>query len=391
VKHELLRYSVGLNALLIAAVACLIVRPKLNETESNAAASRTVASSNTSSASKDPLRKASSFNWTFGDRSSVIAQLRRLGAPPQVLYAVAATLLDEHYSRRRLAIINSIGKPRWQQAQAQQISAQQRSELSELMKQRDADLKRLLGDDYAQRMTRSNSYTSRLGLDEASTTKVNGILADYAELRRQALSEPPKTQTAINDRLEKELLSDLRSTLIPKEYADYITYNSSLAVSLQRRLSGVTMDDAQYEAVFNAVSTFRDNFRTNPANAKTGDGGVEYRLSEISSISSAVGDDVALVVAKNQDDGFKEVASLYTPLRETASQTLDRYKAYLRFYTELSVLQLTTRSQVETYKKGADAASQAYSALTTGLSESAKREFDATSAGTFLRRFIDSK
>ena len=305
---------------------------------------------------------------------SLVQYLRSAGYHSDTLTAIARMLLRQEFLARQNAILHSENTPLWQSHHTF-ASPEQQAQLTALGQTFETELRDILGPSYDAGTTARDAGLLLSDLiPDAKKAAIAQIASDYQAARiaaRGTLSPSARQQ------LDAKKDADIRAVLSPDEMQEYLMYNSSLASSVQGMLGNAPIDDATYRKIVSAVSDYRRSSGLDPFNGNT-NGDFQTRLGEFQTIRPVVGDTVASQISTKGDGNFREIGAVLTSAGDTPGTVADKYEEYLRFHAALGLM-----SQPETR---AAAAQRTYDVLTAGLSDDAKRQFDATRTGAYLAR-----
>lgn len=340
-----------------------------------------------SSAASDAL--SPSFDWRKASPDEIMAELRRSGAPNQVLVLVASGLVNERYRERLHMIGRPVDAPRWWHGRSVPRTPELRAAHDQMREEVQAEIRRLLGQDPMMLLAESTArsgLTTRFGnLCPETVAQVVKIESDYDRIR---MNQGRGVDAELL--LEQELAKDLSVVLTGDELADYMAFNSRFASRLQQRLADAELTDADYLLIYGAADVFRREFRADPEYAKMPESSPTYRVRELAHLREAASDSVVAGIALRQDPDFQRIVKATEQTGAPPEQIVSRYEAYLFFMSELERIEARSGGLEETLRLSKPAAKRAYDALTEGLDESGRSGFEQTPVGRHMKRILDS-
>lgn len=323
-------------------------------------------------------------NWGETSGEDIIRELRRLGAPLHIRKAVAYALAEEQFRNEVWALRNPLDVPRWRRNRGTPLSPDARARLAELSDLRDQEYKRLLGQDY---YAGNSELAERTGLYPNLTSdllaKVIQIETDYEKIR-SSHSRDGKA----NLLLEQEMLKDLSEILSPEQLADFEAFKSPFAQRLQGRLSFLDINDQEYVNIFAEAAAFQKKFFQRTDTRGEIELSTLYKLEELKHFSGVLQGSELLELATKQDRQFRIVQEIVEKADPSPKRGIRNYESFLTFLNEMDAIHKVSRSQEESYRLGAPAASRAYKSLTEGLNSEHIKEFNDSPFGKHLAKFM---
>lgn len=313
------------------------------------------------------------------DLPEVLASLRRLNMPPEVLYVVATSALRKEYSAK-FQQARFTGEPKRWQLRISRPNEDQRNEAQKVVEEVTAKVKALLGDDYsiAKYVGSLDPRVAGLaGLDKWA--RAEEIRIDYqTAMFGKQLSAESKAE------LEKAFNRDLSEILSPEELADYQAYNSNTALELQTRLIGADIDDETYAGAYKAYAELVHSRGQRSLNVSV----YEDRLAELEAFKDLLPMNALSSLSKNSDKTFREVSDVFSAAKQSDEVIVDKYKEWLKFHDAIAAIDIAQRPRniADVEKKAA--AQQTYSKLSAGLEGKALSDFNSTRTGAYLIRLM---
>ncbi len=198
---------------------------------------------------------------------AALEKLNALNLPEPLRIALIRAQVDRAFGPRYRAL-NPPPKNYWESPDYFRNTTKERLTLN---REKEALLKKLLGDAYlpANPVSSSDHKLSFLSADKAA--RVRSINDDYRELAAETqdnfLSPRLPEDKAARDLLAREQRADLADILTPAELLDYDLRHSPVAGSLRRDLSAFEPTEAEFKALF---SLTRAGFEKNGVNPDLG-------------------------------------------------------------------------------------------------------------------------
>ena len=393
------KISILLNLTLAAALIWVFVRERPTQVGLSPAVAeahsdperRALSPAGASTSSTVVAREDRGQTRAHWDRSSLASHLKALkesGAPPRVLFAVALAMLDPEVRVKRAAVRRNSLQPLWQQALGR-TSPEQRQQLADIDLQREKEIEALLGDDYAIAMQGMLSSPNRPvfgSIPPDLQPAVEQVFSDYAAASREPGLKPLSELGEIE--LERKIAKEIAALVGERQALEFMAYNSKTAKYLQSAFQGVQgLDDVAYLKVFEAYSTFKNHAGLELLTQSPRGGMSEaYRIAEFEAISKAATPQVTLQFISRQHTDFQEVSKIYQAASVTPEQVVDRYRGFLSNHKVLVELNSPQpgQSQSDFVAMRANAARQAYSILSAGLSGPHLEAFASSRTGRGL-------
>jgi hypothetical protein len=199
-----------------------------------------------------------------------VARLRAAGFPSRVLQAILGPLVDEKFLARRDALLGDpADAPFWKPTPDPFSDPEKIAALNQLHRERNAELRELLGADFTLNDELQEVYLRRQfgALPPEKRQRLQDILADYRELRTQL--NPPNRPATPEDRerlasLDAEMRADLAKLLTPQELEQYDLRSSSTASQLRYRLDAFKPSEDEYRAIFQLSRAIEERFPLTP-------------------------------------------------------------------------------------------------------------------------------
>ncbi|MBA4136408.1 MAG: hypothetical protein C0518_03730 [Opitutus sp.] len=228
------------------------------------------------SASAAALAEKFSSARSTGELRAVVAELRALGLPENLIRSVIQSLVHQEIGRRQREIFDWTAVPYWKNPAP---SKEQQQAMRALEKDRRALLADLgLPPQGTEPAARQRQYGN---LSETKISAIEKIQQDYNELRTEMYEQSRNTprdgrdiaaqQKLLNDEMQR----DIDALLNPQEKLEYELRSSETANRLREQLRSLDLTEPEYRALFTAQKTY-DNGRatTGPRTAEQSQGDV---------------------------------------------------------------------------------------------------------------------
>ena len=195
-----------------------------------------------------------------GDLKSLIAQLRAAGFSESMIRSIVASqVYDQFIARRKALIAQQEDNPYWTPKQRFALDPKTLSDLRDLTRQQNNQIKSLLGPDGVFGIAEREAYLRRQ-FGELPTDKLEqleGIVSDYNEIRQQVYAnangvilEEDRERLSL---LEKEQRADLTNAFTPQELENYELRSSNTANMLRFQLGTFKPTEEEFIAIFRAT------------------------------------------------------------------------------------------------------------------------------------------
>jgi hypothetical protein len=324
--------------------------------------------------------------WTIRDAPAIVAWLKEMGADPRAIYDVLQSFSNRDAGALRSAFLAERSGARWNSMNVR-LTREESDAVDERRRQNMEVIRTAMGDDWVDfEAEMASGLTSRFGdLSSDKIARLHETMSEYAEINRTAAkSLGPHNFRNKQTEIEAEMIADLREFLSPEELADFIAFNSLEAQSLQRRLSGASIDDHEYRKIFDALAAHRQSTDASPVGS-AGRTSSAAMQSEMAVVRSAADPETAVVFAKNQNEDLGTIVGVFQSAGLPASEILQRYDAYIEFHMRMEGMDPASRAG-QGAALGPAQYEEIHRTLTRGLSEADLRGFERTRFGAFLRR-----
>ncbi len=266
-----------------------------------------------------------------GDAASV-ESLRALGLSESVINALVRHLADLRYREREQAIRNAAAAaaPYWSpKFDRVRFTLHQSPELLDLRRQKQAELRALLGPDYRKDDLIQDSRTAFLPSDKAE--QLRELEEDYTAMQQGLTVFAGFTMPEDREKLaflEKQKRADLTELLTPDELAAYDLRNSTTTTNLRYWLSAFDITEAEFKAIY-ALQKAYDDANTSPTSAGSSsatrtqapDAGNIYRAN----LKAALGNERYAAYQRTQDADYKTLRQLTRRLQLPQGKTNEAY------------------------------------------------------------------
>jgi hypothetical protein len=265
-----------------------------------------------------------------GDASSV-ESLRALGLSESVINALVRHLADLRYREREQAIRTAAAAAPYWSPKFDRIrySLHQSPELLDLRRQKQAELRALLGPDYRKNDVIQDFRTAFLPPDKAE--QLRELEEDYTAMKQGLTVYAGFTMPEDREKLaflEKQKRADLTELLTPDELAAYDLRNSTTATNLRHWLSAFDITEAEFKALY-ALQKPYDDANTPPTSAGSSsatrtqapDAGKIYQ----DNLKTALGDERYAAYQRTQDADYKTLRQLTRRLQLPQEKTNEAY------------------------------------------------------------------
>lgn len=234
------------------------------------ASTHTAASSAASAPAAIPIPPLTAATWALiesGDSTGPDA-LRALGLPESAIRALIRAEVDKRYRDRENALYTSPDSTRYWSSKFDTATYRptDHMKLLDLRREKEAELKRLLGPDYRAGDTNTDYRTAFLPPDKAEQLRL--LTEDYQAMASDAsgsnaavsfMSRLP--EDAEKSRfLEKQKREDLAALLTPAELAEYDLRNSTTSNQLRFQLSSFDATEAEFKTLYEIRKDFDEQF-----------------------------------------------------------------------------------------------------------------------------------
>jgi hypothetical protein len=272
-------FSLGANAALVLFLRSMPAPPTgpaidIVSPHEAAAASRPAArsrssggSASVSTAQREITGNGNTWNELHSDNPGVlVTRLRAAGFPPRVLQAIVSSLVNEKFLARREAIIGEMAEaPFWKPTPNAFSDPEKMAALNKLNRERNEQLRKLLGADDPIADELQEVYLRRQfgDLPPEKMERLQDVITDYRELRTRL--QPANRPATADDReklagLDREMRADLAKVLTPQELEQYDLRSSPTASQLRHRLDAFKPSEDEYRAIFQLSRTIEERF-----------------------------------------------------------------------------------------------------------------------------------
>lgn len=264
-----------------------------------------------------------------GDAASV-EKLRALGLSEQILHNVIRARIELRYREREQALFAKQNYWHRNYSMARGRPSDPLKAL-DLRREKDAELKALLGDDYRKDDGYTDPRTAFLPPGKAEELRL--LQEDYDALTQSTYTYDggimlPEDREKLAY-LEKQKRTDLAALLTPEELTAYELRNSTTANMLSYQLRDSDFTEEEYKTVFALRKSFDDEFTSMYGMAgNTPDQNKARQKAEEAvnaQIKTALGDDRYAAYQRAQDQDYKTLAKLATRLELPPEKALEAY------------------------------------------------------------------
>jgi hypothetical protein len=259
-----------------------------------------------------------------GDPSSV-EKPRALGLPESLINALIRHQTDLRYRERENALLStSSQQPYWSaKFDRSRYGTYYSPERVELRRQKQAELKTLLGPDYRKDDLIQDPRTAFL--PPAKAEQLREIQEDYAAMEQSFAGYDGITLPEDREKrafLEKQKRADLAELLTPEELTAYELRSSPTASNLRRELATIDLTEDEFKTLYTLRKPYderpRTNIFTNPVNA-------QERQALNAEIKAALGDERYAEYERAQDYDYRTLNQLATRLELPREKATEAY------------------------------------------------------------------
>ena len=252
--------------LLVASLAANIWLAKKRSTTGSASAATSTTTAEKSAIAIPPLTAATWALIESGDSAGVDV-LRALGLPPSAIRALIRAEVDKRYRAREDALyIDPASVPYWNvKFNYGSYRPIDNLKLLDLRREKEAELKRLLGDNYRSGDTNDDFRTAFLPPEKAEQLRL--LNEDY-----QAMTNDSSANTANSFMsrlpedvekskfLAKQRREDLAALLTPAELAEYDLRTSTTANQLRNQFASFDATEEEFKTLYTLRKEFDEQF-----------------------------------------------------------------------------------------------------------------------------------
>jgi hypothetical protein len=291
-----------------------------------------------------------------GDLASA-EKLRALGLPQNLVRALIRAAINDRYRDREKALYLGNEPKYWERGFSTYLyRANDPSAALDLSREKDAELKRLLGPDSADENPWARDTLAFLSPEKREQLKL--IEEDYRAMQTRndqyymiRLPEDAEKQRY----LEKQKRADLEAVLTPEELTQYDLRSSSTANQLRWQLSGFDMTEDEYKTLFALQKPFDDKYRFDRATIPTPEdtrARNDAQKALDAEIQKALGDERYAEYKRVQDQDYKLLQKLGTRLEIPADKITEAYD--LKVALEKKVREFKPAAGTDRNKQRAD-------------------------------------
>jgi SHS2 domain-containing protein len=251
------------------------------------------------------------------DLPTMIARLRRVGFPPEVIQELVTARIDENFAARSRALDpDADTRPFWK---TNSLDQKLQAALRQLDRDRQKALRDLLGTE-----ADNNSPIGRVrwrrefaSLPPAHAAEVRRIAEHYADLRAQSYSGGGTTpdEAAQRAALVQAERTAIAQTLSPEELEQYELHTSNTAATLRSWIGAFDATEGEFLATYRLMHEFDLRF---PSSSTLSAAEVKERndaypqLNE--QVKAALGPDRYAEFVRSRDDNYQRTSQLVTRL-----------------------------------------------------------------------------
>jgi len=330
------------------------------------------AATSSSTKSPTPVPPLSSETWELiknGDATS-LEKLRALGLSEEILRRVVRARIELRYREREQELFPKLNYWQRNYSMARGRPSDPLKAL-DLRREKDAELKALLGADYRKDDEYTDPRTAFLPPDKAEEVRL--LQEDYDALTQSTYTYDgsimlPEDREKLSY-IEKQKRTDLEALLTAEELAAYDLRNSPTASTLAYHLRDSDFTEEEYKTIYALRKPFEDKFTTNYGGVTVSNDQDKARQKAEEAmnaqIKTALGEERYAAYQRSQDQDYKTLSKLATRLELPPEKAVEAY-----------TLKATLEQKLKAFKPqpGADYRTQ-YSELVAGLAKEAETGF----------------
>jgi hypothetical protein len=276
--------------------------------------------------------------WTriqSGDASSV-ESLRALGLPESLIKTLVRQQTDLRYRERETALRTAASQaPYWSpKFERNRYGSYYSPERVELRRQKQAELKSLLGPDYRKDDLIQDRRTAFL--PPAKAEQLREIEDDYSAMRQSFAAYDGITLPEDREKrafLEKQKRADLAELLTPDELTAYELRSSSTASTLRRQLATLDLTEDEFKTLYALRKPYDEKEQANTSTSIIGAGTIsirgpanaQEREALNAEIKAALGDERYAEYERAQDTDYRTLTQLAKRLELPPAKALEAH------------------------------------------------------------------
>ncbi len=280
------------------------------------------------------------FNWSQLESTNYqvyIANLRRIGCPEETVEDLIAAEITKLYAPRIAAAQRrpAVHGRYWQRQPP--WSPQAYSEQKELLRERNALLKTLLGIDFDEYNRRANpsaededdAFSPLAFLPQEKQKALQALQEKYRVLEARIYSDAHGLITA-HERsaisvLHQQESTEMNALLTPDERFEYDVRNSPSATRLQQGLEAFQPSEQEFRSIYQAQSAFEEKLQTTQEEVSSGSH-VQPEEELTSQLKAALGEERYAEYERSKQPAYQmlaRIAERYGLTKEVATQVFD--------------------------------------------------------------------